>query len=245
MAIVYAFPPVGVIAGYWTQEQPTSRSRSLLTGREFVSSAQRKRLVAGLTVHGRRQYGSGYLEALWRLLDGGEHLVRLTACRIPWGRTVDNVSRAGSYFSWTLPSTPIGWVSDGDPFYWFSGAMLTGTINTSGHFAKITVTGLPANAVVAIPGEFLTIHLEGGDEQHMIANEVVSNASGVAVANLVSTPSAGGRVSFGSYETGVFRLQSDWPRAQRMAGSTEPYSLDFRQVFEDEEGFFQDVNPWI
>lgn len=244
MALVYAFPPVGVIAGYWTQEQPTSRSRSLLTGREFVSSAQRKRIVAGLTVHGRRQYGGGYLEALWRLLDGGEHLVRLTACRIPWGRTVDNVSRAGSYFSWTLPSAPIGWVSDGDPFYWFSGAMLTGTIDTSGHFATITVTGLPANAVVALPGEFLTIHLEGGDEQHMIANEVRSDGSGVAVVNLVSVPTASGRVSFGTYETGVFRLQSDWPRAQRMAGVTDAYSLDFRQVFEDEEAVFQDVNPW-
>ena len=57
MVNVYAWPPVGVVARNWTMELPTSRSRSIITGQDYVSAAQRRRRVASLDVTGRRYYG--------------------------------------------------------------------------------------------------------------------------------------------------------------------------------------------
>lgn len=244
MVKVFAWPPVGVVARYWTPELPTGRSRSLMTGAEYVSAAQRRRLTAGFTVHGRRHYGSGYMEALWRLMDGGVHLVRLTSCKIPWGKTVPDELRGGQPFDWEIPPEPFEWITPPTEFTWLSGTQLEATLTTSGGLPAIEVGGLPPNAIIALPGEFVELFYGDDGETHMIAAEARSNGAGVAIIRLVTAPSGPGLVRIGASETGVFRLQSQWPRAMRRAGNTDEYSLDFREVFEDETDGFVEVNRW-
>jgi hypothetical protein len=78
----------------------------------------------------------------------------------------------------------------------------------------------------------------------MIANPARSNASGVAVIHLAKVPTLSGPVSIGTREVGVFRLQSNWPRPMRGGGTQDNYTLEFREVFEDETDGFTEVNPW-
>ncbi|MCV2448454.1 hypothetical protein [Paracoccus sp. DMF] len=244
MVNVYAWPPVAVVARYWTMEQPVSRSRSLITGASYVSAAQRKRILAGFDVAGWPLYSAGYLEALWRFLDGGVHLVRLSSCRIPHGSTVPDDARGGRRITWAVPPQEIPWFVPASPIEWLDGVSLQGTLITSGSFPAVRISGLPTNALVALPGEFLAIHLPAGDEAHMIATETRSDESGVAIVRLVTAPSSGGRVSLGGRETGVFEIASAWPKVLNRLRFPENYGLEFRQVFEDERGPFVEVDPW-
>lgn len=244
MVNVYSWPPVAVVARYWTQEQPVSRSRSLITGASYTSAAQRKRLLAGFDVAGWPQYSSGYLEGLWRLLDGGVHLVRLTSCRIAHGKTVPEERRAGSPFKWVTPPAPVAWTTPPDPITWIVGTYLTGTKTTADGVPAVTITGLPPNALVALPGEFVTFHLDGGDETHMILAPARTNEAGAVTIRLATTPAASGRVSIGYKETGVFEIVSEWPRVMNRLRLAENYGIEFRQVFEDERGPFTEINPW-
>ncbi|AOF90042.1 hypothetical protein [Sinorhizobium sp. RAC02] len=246
MVKVYAWPPVGVIARNWTMELPTSRSKSIITGQEYVSASQRRRKLATVEVSGRRHYGSGYMEALWRLMDGGVHLVYMTSCRIPWGNVdVYTSVRTRREVEWEEPPAMIGWTYPGADIIWFAPVELPAVYSVVLGVPTLTVSSLPPNALVALPGEFLTIHGPGGEEETiMIANPARSDASGVAAIRLVSVPTISGPVSIGTQEVGVFRLQTDWPRAMRSA-SQESYTLEFREVFEDETDGFVGVNPWI
>lgn len=244
MVNVYSWPPVAVVARYWTQEQPVSRSRSLITGASYTSAAQRKRLVAGFDVAGWPMYSSGYLEALWRLLDGGVHLVRLTSCRIAHGSTVADDRRGGSPVTWEAPPAPVVWATPPDPVTWVVGTYLRGAKTTADGVPAVTVTGLPPNALVALPGEFVTFHLEGGDQTHMILTPAKTNGAGTVTIRLATTPTMSARVSIGYSETGVFEISSDWPRVMNRARLSENYGLEFRQVFEDERGPFTEIDPW-
>lgn len=244
---VFGWPPVGVTARYWTPELPVARSRSLITGRRYVSATMRRRLTAGCEVVSRRHYGSGYMEALWRLLDGGVHLVRLSSCKIPWGRTVADDLRGGNWLDWSMPPEPILWEMPPEEIRWFSGADLSFTVTTDGGLPAVVVPGLPPGQIVAIPGEFVTIFADDGDATGtaiMIAAPAVADADGVAIIRLVSTPPAGERISIGARETGVFELVSDWPAVMRRGGSHDPYMLEFRQVFEEETPGFEEVPLW-
>lgn len=244
MVNVYAWPPVAVVARYWTKEQPVSRSRSLITGASYTSAAQRKRTLAGVDVAGWPEYGAGYLEALWRLLDGGVHLVRLHSCRIPYGRTAPNDQRGGRYLDWKVPPGDVDWIMPSAPIAWFDGTILQGTITVSGGFPAVRIEGLPANQVVAAPGEFLTIWTQAGEENHMILTETRSDGNGVAVIRLITQPSGPGQVSIGGRETGVFELASDWPKVMNRNTFPDNYVLEFREVFADERGPFTEIDPW-
>lgn len=244
MVNVYAWPPVAVVARYWTKEQPVSRSRSLITGASYTSAAQRKRILAGFDIAGWPEYGSGYLEALWRLLDGGVHLVCLQSCRIPYGKTVANDLRGGRFFEWQTPPAEIDWIMPATPIAWFDGTVLQGTITTSGGFPAMRIEGLPANQVVGIPGEFLTVWTSGREENHMILAQARSDANGVAVVRLVTRPTGAGQVSIGGRETGVFELASDWPKVMNRNTFPDNYVLEFREVFADERGPFTEIDPW-
>lgn len=247
MVNVYAWPPVGVVARNWTMELPTSRSRSIITGQDYVSAAQRRRRVASLDVTGRRYYGSGYMEALWRFMDGGVHLVRLASCRIPWGKVgVDPSVRTWREVEWEEPPAMIGWTYPGADIVWVAPVELPAVYSVVLGVPTLTVSSLPPNALIALPGEFLTIHGPAGEEETiMISNPARSDAAGVVVIRLTSVPTISGPVSIGTREVGVFRLVSNWPRPKRGGGSQENYTLDFREVFEDETDGFAEVNPWI
>lgn len=244
MVNVYAFPPVAVAARYWTLEQPVSRSRSLITGSSYVSAAGRKRILAGFDIAGWPKYSAGYLEALWRFLDGGVHLVRLNSCRIPHGNTVSNRLRGGEYIEWQVPPSEITWLTTATGIEWFNGAVLHYTITSQDGQPAVRVEGLPPNSIVALPGEFITVWIGNRTETHMIVAEAKSGSGGVAVITLLTAPSGPGQISVGGRETGVFELASEWPRVMNRNRFPESYGIEFRQVFEDERGPFVEKNPW-
>lgn len=239
MADVYAWPPVAVQARYWTMEQPIGRSRSLITGGSYVSAAQRKRIVAGFDIVGWPKYSAGYLEALWRYLDGGLHLVRLTSCRIPYGRTNRGDNRTG--FDWQSGGSEFGWTVPPAEITWIHGTQWTFTTQPRN---RIRVTGLPQNSVVAIPGEFVTVTVDGVRDTIMVVAEAVSDETGAAIISLIRAASGAGTVTIGTHETGVFELVSAWPRVMNRNRFPENYAIEFREVFSDERGPFLEIDPW-
>lgn len=217
MVNVIAWPPVGLLSHEWTEEAPVSQSRSILTGAEFVSAAQRKRRMCSLTVSslGRNKAGARYMEAFKRVLSGGEHLVRL-----------ESLPECGA---------------------WSSGALeLDGTPGTSGGWPILTVTGLPANTLVAQTGIFVRWYSPAealvGDPVMVLA-DATSDGTGEAVLRLLSEVTGTGRVEINVADDGVFRAETI-PRAPRPVQGDWTWAWSFREVFEDETDGFVEVDPW-
>lgn len=250
MTDVYAWPPVGVIGSEWTTSQPVSLSRSMLTGKRYVSQLDRERRLARLDVSSLAKpgaMGAGYMEVLKRLLAGGVGLVRLYSYPINWH--LDALAEAGSRSAY-----PVGWETDTDPSLvwvgpkrWFDGTLLEGTPGTSGAWDIVTVTGLPPSQLVARPGEFLTRFASLTDtvgETVMIQAPAYSDATGEAVIRVMAAISASGRANIGGSDTGVFEALG-MPRAMQPIGADWTYSWEFREVFSDEvAGGFTEVDPW-
>lgn len=243
MANVYAWPPVGLLAAEWSMTAPVATSRSLVTGGEFVSAAQRRRRVATLEVSalalGRN--GAGYMEVLKRLLDGGVHLVRLTSTPINWhlDAVAEDAARPRP-MTWIVPPGGIGWeVPPGGIDWWTSGPSI-GTAGTVDGWPVVTVTGLPPGRMIARPGEFVTL----GDATAMVLRPAWSDDAGEAVIRLVTPLEGDGPCIVGARETAVFAADA-MPRAMQPLGQNWSYQWQFTQVFEDEgRGPFVEVDPW-
>lgn len=258
MVNVYAWPPVGAVGREWTVEAPIGVSRSLLTGAEYVSAAQRRRRVAVLEASSRfspYQAGAGYMEALKRLLDGGIHLVRLHFaptrfdCDVPQN---DSGLVGGEFFEWHTPPEVFGWQTTGSEiFRWFSGARIGYTQRTTdAGVDAIRLTGLPANTLVALPGDFVTVFQDDEDptgETHMIVAPATTGPGGAVTVRLASRPSFGAgverRANLGTQETAVFKVDA-MPRAVEPSAGDWSYTWAMTEVFEDERGPFTEVNPW-
>lgn len=250
MVKVFAWPPVPVLGREWTIEAPVSSSRSLITGRRYVSATQRERRLAQITVSSalRDGWGAGYMEALKRLLDGGVHLVRLKSCRINHARLpLPPNKRQSAPLTWRTGNDPLAWQTDGDPLTWYTGTPLFSTARSSATdtYHWLDLYGLPPNTVFAGPGEFLTLHVGTPEvaETHMIVAPARSNASGEARIHLATRPSGFGRVSIGTQETAVFEAV-EMPRSPRMGVMDHTYDWQFREVFADEVDEFVEVDPW-
>jgi hypothetical protein len=253
MVKVYAWPPVGVTGSEWTEEAPVNASRSVLTGRRYVSAHARKRRLASLNVSalGRGRSGAGYVEVLKRLLAGGENLVRLQSYPINW--VPDAVRLAGLRQSrpvlWAAGADPdVSWSASGVPLVWFDGRLLTGAagIDPAG-WPMLTVTGLPPSMLIARPAEFVTLYgaLDATTGQvAQVMTEARSDAEGGAVLRLMSPLTGSGRVSIGTSDTAVFEAVT-LPRGVQPVQGDWSYSWSFREVFADEvPGGFEEINPW-
>ncbi|WP_146592319.1 hypothetical protein [Puniceibacterium confluentis] len=228
MINVYAWPPVGARGTEWTEVAPVQESRSIITGADYTSAAQRIRRMVTLSVSGLRGGDhAGYMEVLKRYL-AGIHAVRLYSAPI-------NKHLAAARRDVLL----------------FSEATLTGTTGTdAGGWPVITVSGLPVSSLIARPGEFLTAFVDSEDLVGVtvqIANPAVSNGSGVAVVRLFEPLPAltGVGVRVGASDTGVFKPVR-YPRAVQPVQGDWTYDWEFREIFEDEVGAggFVEVNPW-
>jgi len=241
MTKVFAWPPVGVVSRDWTIYAPVNESRSLITGRRYLSAHQPRRRVVDLTVDGGRRYGAGYMEALKRYLDGGVNLVRLTSCKIPHGRLdVDTAHRQSLPVVWSSEGQPVDWRRPSEPVTWYLGVKLTGQRNFSGPVPQIRVDGLPSGTLVGLPGEFIQF----AGKTYMIASPVRSNDTGRAWVRVTDPVlDEEGEVSIGVKETAVFEAVSI-PRGGRAGNEFTPYDWSFREVFADEVGGFEEINPW-
>lgn len=248
MTNVYLWPPVGCIGSEWTRISPVNTSRSMISGRRYVSAHARERRVVSLeaTALTNGEMGAGYMEMLKRYLAGGVNLVRLYSYAI--NRIMDADDR-----SEFVRSYPIHWIDGGEDVTWkdgsadvrwFSGAAITGTASASGGFYYVNVGGLPANALVAMPGEFLTFYRAAGDVTTQVVAPAYSDASGVAVIRVFDALSGTGVVSIGVRDTGVFEAV-DIPRSVQPLSGDWSYAWQFREVFSDEvPGGFTEIDPW-
>ena len=193
--------------------------------------------------------GGGYIEMLKRYL-AGIHLVRLYSFPIMWNLDAERQAgwRQSQWLEWEESSAPLGWEESSTTLLWATGAVLVGDLGTVGGFPTITISGFPANTLVARPGEFLTVFDDGDDDTgttYQVVKETRSNGSGVAAVRVFeSVPTATGkRVNVGTSATGVFRPDS-YPEAMRPATGDYAYSWRFTEVFEDEVDEFVEVDPW-
>ena len=243
MAKVYAWPPVHVFGPDWSEDAPIDVSRSFLTGRRYASASRPKRRVVSFSASARScgGYGAGYMEALKRLLDGGLHLVRLHSRRINYRPAYDDDARQGAPLTWRQDSgpAPLDWSG----LTWVSGVALTAARQSPAH--TLRVDGLPPSVVIAWPGEFLTVYRASDSAESTVMVERVArtNASGVALIRTVTEARWDGRVSIGTSDTAVFEALSI-PRAARPVSGDWTYDWSFSEVFADEVGGFEEINPW-
>jgi hypothetical protein len=252
MVNVIAFPPIGATGSEWTVSAPLQVSRSLMTGRRYVSAWGRERREASvmLSALARNRSGAGYSEMLKRHLKGGEHLVRLNSYPINWH--LDAARMEGLInshpFTWEHEDATFAWEHEGNPVIWFSGTVLTGTVTTSGGWPALAVSGLPPNTLVARPGDFVEAFEEFGDTTGHVAQvtaEATSNGAGSAIVRLLDAlPELEGvRVNLGASDSRVFEAV-EMPRSAQPIGANWFYDWRFREVFADEVDGFTEVNPW-
>lgn len=245
---VYPWPPVGAVGAEWTLDTPTARLRSLLTGRDQMQASQRRRRVA--TVHvsalARDRMGAGYCEMLKQLLDGGIHAVRLQSSPVNWW--MDELERRSaahnsSPLTWRTSGNPLAWRTGGQPLVWFTGSVaVAGTPTSSGPWTLLPVSGLPANVLVARPGDFIRIY-DMADasvwEVARIMRPATTSAAGSVTLKLDRMPTiSGGRVNLAGQDEAVFRVVGGLPRAVQPVRGDWSYTWNFREVFADEVGGF-------
>jgi len=252
MANVYAWPPVRAVGSEWTIVSLVQQSRSILSGRRYVSAAQRERRQATVVVSSLAggATGAGYCEVLKQLLDGGVNLVRLRSHPVNWHRSVagDQTWRQRVGIEWTSTELPLEWTEGGTELLWFKGADFAYTQVPGQPFPTVRVTGLSPDRLVARPGEFANFRTSAGADPvdtHMILERAQTDSAGVAVVRLVTGPGYDGVVSLGTEDTGVFEAL-EIPRAVQPIRGDWTYTWRFSEVFEDEvaDGFTE-VDPWI
>jgi hypothetical protein len=248
MIKVFSFPPVAVVGHEWTETAPISVSRSLFTGREYISAHARRRKQVTLSVSalGRDRLGAGYMEALKRLLDGGVNCVRLQSYPINWWLDGQGQFYGSNEITWFSEGTdPLPWETSGGELTWYSGLFLFAVPGTDAGVPSVSLTDLPANTQVARPGDFVTVYTGTDDiygQAAMVVAPAVTDGSGNVTIRLAKALPEG-RAAIGLADTGIFRTDQ-MPRAMQPVASDWNYTWNFRQVFPEELGSFTEVNPW-
>lgn len=252
---VYAWPPVDAIATMWSISQPVNRSMSFFTGADISSSAERKRKIASIEVPGIGDLGGsmngGYCEVLKELLEGGKNLVRVKSMPVNWyfdETVIEGYAMKPSIVDWTKAGTDVDWTKAGTDMVWLSSARLLGTKGFSNGFHTVTLTGLPANVLIARPGEYVKGYaidgLEGDGSTAKVLKPSYSNSSGVAVVTLMSELSDVFHVELNATESSVFMIDGDLPIGVQPVNGNWSYPWAFREVFADEVGGFTEIDPW-
>jgi len=246
---VYTWPPVPVTGAEWTEDAPVQVSRSITTGKDYTSAAQRKRRMATLQVAALghpNNMGAGYVEVLKRFL-ANIHAVRLYSFPINWHLDAirDRAALESMPLGWTSGGSELTWTMPPETLVWYSNVPLTGVVGTSGGWDIVTVSGLPASRLVARPGDFVKVQEDPADTG-AVAQVIApsrSDASGVAIVRLFSALPYDGIITMNASDTGVFKPMG-LPRSTQPVGANWYYDWSFREVFEDEVDGFVEVDPW-
>lgn len=243
MIKVFAWPPVGVQGSEWTEVAPVEVSRSMTTGAEFTSATQRKRRMASLRVPGRGldRSGAGYIEMLKRCLEG-VHAVRLYSYPINWH--FGHKQRGAVPLEWKDAGVDLAWTNGGAELVWYDGDLVSGTPTVSQGFPAVAVIGLPPAQTIVRPGDFVTAYTDAGDASTaQVLAPAISDADGTVTIRLFTALAHGGVMKLGGSDTAVFK-PLEYPRSTQPVRGEWSYDWSFREVFADEVGGFQEVNPW-
>ncbi|WP_323041148.1 hypothetical protein [Gemmobacter sp.] len=248
---IVAWPPVGIVSAAPWVERQVARSEGLNTRRAIMASAGPARRVAQLTVSALAQgrAGAGYMDQLWREIDGGLHYVRLDILSPNWH--IDRATgRAMGYTrpgNWTYNAETAQWTSGGNAAVWFTASNRPGTPGTSGGYPTITLGSLPPNALIVRPGDLVRSYTVAagavtGSAVARAVTEARSDAAGVVTIRLDTTLQAG-IISLHDAESVVFEVTGITPGAQGV-GADWQYQVSLREVLPTEYAGATEVNPW-
>lgn len=250
MTDIYAFPPAGILSWRLAEDRPVMRSRYALTGKRTVSGLGNTRRMVDLTVASltRERSGAGYLAQLWRYIDGGVGLVRLTLppqnWHIDWPDYRRSVGNAPLF--WTSGGPTLGWTTGAGTLQWFMHTVRLATVTTlAGYPFAVQVSGLPPGIVVARPGDILRIYDpdDGADlGAAMVLDLTRANASGVAVVP-VDADLPAGVAAFADEASAVFEVTA-YSAPALGPGQSGAISLSLTEVLASEIDTPVDVNPW-
>lgn len=253
MTNVYAWPPVLAVGAEWTIDYPLEKSRSFVSGKRYASASKRARRLATVEVSSVANdgYGAGYMEALKRMIKGGESLVRLESSPINWHLMKAEYSTlyaSAEALEWTSNSEALQWTTGGGELLWFSGNVFTVLDSAqNGDFWGIQISGLPPGIRVVGPGDFITLVNDdsGTTQTTMVVRAQIPNNLGRAWVRIFDQPISGvTRVLLNASESAVFEPTSI-PRAVQPANSDWSYTWEFQEVFSDEvDGGFTEIDPW-
>jgi hypothetical protein len=250
MTDIYAFPPAGIVSWRLAEDRRVLRSRYALSGARAVSGLGSPRRMVDLTVSAlsRDRAGAGYLAQLWRYIDGGVGLVRLTLppqnWHLDWMRLQAQAGNAPLF--WTTGGGDLDWTTGAGALQWFVNTVRLATVTTlAGYPFALQVTGLPPGIIVARPGDILRIYDpdDGADlGVAMVLDLTRANASGVAVVP-VDADLPAGVAAFGDERSAVFEVTAYTPGAQGL-GQNWTLALSLTEVLTSEIDTPVEVNPW-
>ncbi|MEP3778930.1 MAG: hypothetical protein ABJM82_18090 [Shimia thalassica] len=250
MVDVIAWPPVATKGrALPTKRRPISQSRSLLTGRRYASATQRARREATVVVGGigADKASAGYVEMFKEFLDGGINYTRISMCSPLWYGVLRGLGgrRGSQALEWMSGYDALEMTESAVDVVWTVGQPVAGVAGTFDGWPILTCTGLPASTVIAFPSETVLV-VDGGGVKHTarILRVAKADAAGEAVLFLdAGVPD--GDVLIGYRESVVYEVQdvNDIQAMQPVSGNFS-YTINLREVFEDETDGFTEVNPW-
>ena len=250
MVDVIAWPPVATKGqALPTKRRPISQSRSLLTGKRYASATQRARREAAVVVGGigADKASAGYVEMFKEFLDGGINYTRISMCSPLWYGALRGLGgkRGSQALEWMSGYDALEMTESAVDVVWTVGQPVAGVAGTFDGWPILTCTGLPASTVIAFPSETVLV-VDGGGVAHTarVLRIAKSDAAGGAVLFLdAAVPD--GDVLIGYRESVVYEVQdvNDIQAMQGVSGNFS-YTINLREVFEDETDGFIEVNPW-
>ncbi len=236
MTDIIAFPPAAIVSWAQGEERAVLRSAYALSGKRAASGIGAARRLVELSVSSlsRARAGAGYLAQLWRYIDGGVGLVRLTVPPQNW------------HLDWLDLRAGIGnRLIDDDPLTFANTVRLAVPVALTGYPAAVDVAGLPPGIIVARPGDMLRIYdpVDGSDlGAARVLDLTRADMAGDAVVPLDAAMPAG-VAAFADEVSAVFEVTAYTPGAQGI-GSNWEISLSLREVLMAEIDTPTEVNPW-
>lgn len=245
MAKVIAWPPLGFVAWELTKSHPTSRSSDMFGKPDRTSSVGRPRYLATAIIEGvgKGHAAAGYVEMLKGQMEGGAHFVRVPSMAPLYMRHArGRPSLRASMMEWTANGADLYWTAGSDDLVWYDQIDITGTPSVDNGWPAIQVIGLPAGVQIR-PSEWVAVVAPGPVVTRRALTATKADENGVALIRLDDAFEAGGVVSIGGKRDLVFQA-ADMPRAIQPVSGDWSFEWRFREVFADEVGGFEDVDPW-
>jgi len=247
---IIEFPPVPYVATKWERRATVQEGRKFFSAERLASGFDQPRVFAAFRVSalsGDRN-AAGYMEMLRHVTDYGAQLIQVKSPPVNWW--LDAAQETGFVsgpLSWeTSASDPLAWeTSASNPLQWYSGYGQTGTPGTDAlGYDTITVTGLPPLTQVVRPAGVVKSYPSGSDPVTARAITVASTDASGAVTVRLDAALPAGVISFGDFETRVFKVDGDFPSVDQPLHGNWFLPINLKEVLPTEYAGATLVSPW-